>query len=199
MHPTAPPARPAVFLDRDGTLIEERCYLTRPEQVRLLPGAAKAVRRLRGAGLACVVVTNQSAIGRGLMTEDDLGRVHVELLRQLGATGTWLDGLYHCPLAPRGSDKTLIEHPDRKPGPGMLLRAAAELRLDLARSWIVGDSLSDLLAGRNAGCRGAILVRTGHPLDARVGLPGPECRVAADLAEAARWILDDYEAAVSAA
>lgn len=200
MHPTDAPLRPAVFLDRDGTLIEECCYLTRPQQVRLLPGAADAVRRLRGSGWACVVVTNQSAIGRGLMTEDDLGRVHLELLRQLGAAGAWLDGIYHCPRAPLGHDKTVIEHPDRKPGPGMLLRAGAELRLDLTRSWIVGDSLSDLLAGRNAGCHGAILVQTGHPIDPRAELPGPNCHVAVDLAEAAGFILGDQaDEAVSAA
>ncbi len=127
-------SRPAVFLDRDGTLNVECGHLTRPEQMQLLPGAAAALRGARGAGFACVVVTNQSAVGRGLLTEADLRRIHDEMLRQLHAEDAALDGLYHCPAAPPA------DHPERKPAPGMLLRAARELGLDLARSWMIGDS-----------------------------------------------------------
>jgi D-glycero-D-manno-heptose 1,7-bisphosphate phosphatase len=174
--------QPAVFVDRDGTLNEECGYLTRPEQVRLLPGAGAAVRRLRAAGFACVVVTNQSAIGRGLMTEAALRLVHHELLRQLRGHGASLDGLYHCPAGPG-------EHPDRKPAPGMLLRAAADMGLDLARSWTVGDTARDILAGHAAGCRGAVLVCSGHdPAPAMTVLAAGDF-IAADLAEAARVIL----------
>src|SRR5204863_8262560 len=129
----SPKPIPAVFLDRDGTLIEERSYLTRPEQVRLLPGVGPALVRLRDAGFACVIVSNQSAVGRGLMTEADLERVHTEFARQLAAVGVTLDGHYYCAAAPAENDKD--EHPERKPAPGMLLRAAGELGLDLARSW----------------------------------------------------------------
>lgn len=157
-------ARPAIFLDRDGTLIEEKEYLSRPEQVRVLPGVAEALRRLQQVGFACVVVTNQSGLGRGRFTEADLTAIHRELHQQLHQEGLALDGIYYCPHAPILADKTIIEHQDRKPGPGMLHRAARDLQLDLALSWMVGDSISDALAGRNAGCRGSILVRTGHPL-----------------------------------
>jgi D-glycero-D-manno-heptose 1,7-bisphosphate phosphatase len=181
--------RPAVFLDRDGSLIEEVSYLARPEQVRLLPGVADALRELRAAGLACVVVTNQSAVGRGMMTEAELEGVHAEFRRQLAGAGAMVDAIYHCPLAPRGSDKTVIEHPDRKPGPGMLLRAARDLGLDVARSWIVGDGVCDLLAGRNAGCRASLLVRTGHDLTPALAHLGPDDEVVDNFPAAARLIL----------
>jgi D-glycero-D-manno-heptose 1,7-bisphosphate phosphatase len=154
--------RSAIFLDRDGTLIEDVPYLTDPARVRLFPGAAEALRQARAAGWACVVVSNQSAIGRGLLAEEQLQEIHATLVRKLAEEDAALDGIYFCPHAPVSSDKTLIEHPDRKPGPGMLERAARELGLDLERSWIIGDQLSDMLAGRNAGCRGGILVRTGQ-------------------------------------
>jgi D-glycero-D-manno-heptose 1,7-bisphosphate phosphatase len=179
-------ARAAVFLDRDGTLNVDSGYLTRPEQMRLLPGAAEAVRCLRAAGFACVVVTNQSAVGRGWMTEADLQLVNDELVRQLNAAGTELDGLYYCPTAPGA---TAGEDPERKPAPGMLLRAAREMGLDLARSWMVGDSARDLQAGRGAGCRGSILVRSGADVTAALALVGAGDFIAADLAEAARLIL----------
>jgi D-glycero-D-manno-heptose 1,7-bisphosphate phosphatase len=173
-----------VFLDRDGTIIEDVHYLNRPEQIRLLPGSASALCRLREAGYACVMVTNQSAIGRGLLTEEGLWDIHDELNRQLAANGAALDASYHCSILPSSKDKTVIEHPDRKPGPGMLLRAARELTLDLPRSWMVGDMTSDALAGQNAGCRGSILVRTG-----REAVPAGPWQVVANLAEAADQML----------
>ena len=188
--PARAAGRPAVFLDRDGTLIEDTHYLVDPRHVRLLPGAVEALRRLRAAGFACVVVTNQSAIARGMLTEDGLRLVHEELARQLAERGVALDATYHCPEAPLGGDPTAVEHPDRKPGPGMLLRAAADLGLDLGASWMIGDAISDALAGRNAGCRGSILVRTGRkPHEAGDGVARgfPVCR---DLLEATGLILD---------
>lgn len=154
--------KPAVFLDRDGTLIELVHYLSDPEDVRLVDGAPRAIRILNDAGYACVIVTNQSAIGRGLITVTRLAEIHDRLEDQLAAHDLHVEGIYFCPEAPKGDGQRAIEHPDRKPGPGMLLRAARELDLDLAQSWMIGDSLSDVLAGRNAGCRGSILVRTGY-------------------------------------
>lgn len=179
--------RPAVFLDRDGTLIELVHHLTDPADVRLIPGAAPAVARLRAAGYAAVVVTNQSVIGRGRLTVEGLARVHAEMHGQLAAEGTAVDSVYFCPTAPVTKDPTVIEDPMRKPGPGMLMAAARDHALDLAASWIVGDTVSDMLAGRNAGCR-TILVQTGygdrydHPYD---------CvdHIAADLCAAAEIIL----------
>jgi histidinol-phosphate phosphatase family protein len=181
-------ARPAVFLDRDGTLIEHVPYLSDPALVRLLPGAAEALVRLRRAGFACVLVTNQSAIGRGMLTVERLEEIHAELDRQLAAHGAALEAVYYCPAAPGGADRTVVECPDRKPGPGMLLRAAAERRLDLAASWMVGDLISDVMAGLNAGCR-SILVHSGQTTAAAAPpLPG-RTLVAADLAAAAEVIL----------
>jgi D-glycero-D-manno-heptose 1,7-bisphosphate phosphatase len=180
--------RPAVFLDRDGTLIEHVHYLSDPAAVRLLPGAPDALRRLRDAGYALVLVTNQSAIGRGLLSVGTLDAIHDAMNRQLAEHDVALDAIYFCPEAPsKDGDRTTIDHPDRKPAPGMLLRAAADLDLDLARSWMIGDMISDALAGRHAGCRGSILVRTGaEPPAEGHGYP---CH--ADLAAAAAHLLDE--------
>lgn len=172
--------RAAVFLDRDGTLIEHVHYLNDPKQVRLLPGGPEAVRNLQALDFACVVVTNQSAVGRGMLTLDGLDEIHREMHRQFADHGVRLDGVYYCPVAPTSRDRTSIDHPDRKPGPGMLLRAARDLVLDLDRSWMVGDMYSDVLAGRNAGCRGTVLVRTG-----------PECDVPAEGDPAIDYVADD--------
>ena len=152
---------PAVFLDRDGTIIELVHHLTDPADVRLIPGAGEAIARLRAAGLPVIVITNQSVIGRGKLTEDGLAEVHATMTAQLAEHGAEVDGLYFCPLAPTQKDQRVIEDVMRKPGPGMLLQAAKDHALDLATSWMVGDSLSDVLAGRNAGCR-SLVVRTGY-------------------------------------
>ena len=159
--PRTPQLCPAVFLDRDGTLIEHVHYLSDPAHVRVLHGAAEALTRLRRAGFVCVLVTNQSAIGRGMITEARLHEIHVEMNRQLAERGTALDAIYFCPDAPAGDDRTVIENSKRKPGPGMLLQAATEIGLELADSWMVGDLISDVLAGLNAGCR-SILVASGQ-------------------------------------
>ncbi len=190
--PTESPcvARPAVFLDRDGTLIEHVPYLADPALVRLLPGAAEAVKKFRRAGFAVVLVTNQSAFGRGILTEDRLDQIHTEMRRQLAACGATIDGIYYCPVAPGTDDRTAVEHPDRKPGPGMLLRAAADLTLDLAASWMVGDLISDVFAGLNAGCR-SILLESGQtsPGDCKA-LEG-RALIFSDLAAAAAVIVAD--------
>jgi D-glycero-D-manno-heptose 1,7-bisphosphate phosphatase len=180
--------RPAVFLDRDGTLNVERSFVIRPAELVLLPGVA-ALLQLQEAGFACVVVTNQSAVGRGLMTEVELGIVHAELHRQLAEHGVKLDGIYSCTIAPATEDPLALEHPDRKPAPGLLLRAAADLNLDLASSWMIGDGMRDILAGQNAGCHGCIMVRSGKPIDeSQFALARPFV-VVDDLPAAVRHIL----------
>jgi D-glycero-D-manno-heptose 1,7-bisphosphate phosphatase len=185
--------RAAVFLDRDGTLNRElEGALARPEQLELLEGAPEGAARLARAGFALVIVTNQSAVARGLCTLDEVRAVHAELARRLGAAGAAPAGVYLCP-----------HHPDlghapyrracacRKPASGLLRRAARELALDLSRSWIVGDALRDLRAGRAVGAR-ALLVETGKGAReaARLGeLDGPPPARARDLTAAADWIL----------
>lgn len=181
--------RPAVFLDRDGTIIREVHHIARPEQVEILPGAAAAIGDLRRAGFACVVVSNQSAVGRGMITLEDVRLVQAEVEKRLASEGVRIDGFYFSPIAPIGSDRRLVEHPERKPGPGMLVRAARELDLDLRASWMIGDMLSDLLAGRNAGCRASILVRTGHGGKADDETIAAADRVVDDLGAAARLIV----------
>lgn len=180
--------RSAVFLDRDGTVIENVPYLADPSRVTLFGDSISALRRLQEAGYALVIVTNQSAVGRGLITLDQLAAVNDEMTRQFAAGGVRLDAIEFCPEAPIKGDRTTIEHHDRKPGPGMLLRAALNLDLDLESSWMVGDMISDALAGENAGCRGSILVATGHGLsdEDREG-PYP---IVATLGDAVDVILD---------
>ena len=178
--------KPAVFLDRDGTLIELVHHLTDPADVRLIEGAGQAVARLRAARLPVVIVTNQSVIGRGLLTEAGLNDVHAEMRRQLALHQADIDGIYFCPLMPKEKDPTVIENQMRKPGPGMILAAAHEMGLDLARSWMVGDTVSDMLAGKNAGCR-SLLVRSGYGAQVTTGFDAE----AQNLSGAADIILND--------
>lgn len=185
--------RPAVFLDRDGTLIEHVPYLSDPAMVSLLPRVAEALKRLRRAGFARVLVTNQSAIGRGMLAVNRLDEIHTELNRQLALQGATIDGVYYCPDAPKGDDRTVVENPDRKPGPGMLLRAAADLNLDLRVSWMVGDLISDVLAGLNAGCK-SILVQSGQTSKADADTVAGLAPIAPDLAASVDLILDDERA-----
>ena len=175
----------AVFLDRDGVVIREVSYLRRPGQVRLISGSASGIARLRRAGFKVVLATNQSGVGRGYLTLRTLGRIHRLLQRRLAREGARLDGLYFCPHLPAAAGGKPCSC--RKPGLGMLLRASRRLHLDLARSYFVGDSTTDMLTARRAGCT-AVLVRTGK--GGRDGIyrvrPHRACR---NLAAAAAWIL----------
>jgi D-glycero-D-manno-heptose 1,7-bisphosphate phosphatase len=154
--------REAVFLDRDGTLIEEVHYLAVPEQVRLISGAAEAVRKLNDVGMLVVVVTNQAGVARGYFPESNVAEVHAQLSSLLAERGAKVDAFYYCPHHPtEGVGHYRVNCDCRKPKPGLLLTAARDLDIDLARSWMIGDKLADAEAGTVAGCR-AILVRTGH-------------------------------------
>ncbi len=149
--------KPAVFLDRDGTLVVEKGYLCRPEEVELIPGAARALRELAGAGFLRVVVTNQSGVARGYFGPGAVAVVHEAVRRLLRAGGADVDGWYVCPHHPEFTGPCGC----RKPETGLLERAARDLGIDLARSWVVGDKVSDVELARRAGCRAA-LVRTGY-------------------------------------
>lgn len=189
-RPRFPGGRPAVFLDRDGTIIEHVHFLADSGEVRLLPGAAEAIRRLRQAGMACVVVSNQSGVGRGIITLKQLAAIHDEMNRQLAAERTQVDAIYFCPEAPRGDDPLAIESIDRKPGPGMLYQAAKALQLDLDASWMVGDMITDVMAGWLAGCRGSILVRTGKAFQPSDFSDQTDFQIRDDLTAAADLILE---------
>ena len=163
----------AVFLDRDGTINEEVGYLDRLEKLRLIPGAAEAIRLINESGMKTVVVTNQSGVARGFFTEAFVDEVHTHLREMLREEGASLDGFYFCPHHPtEGRGRYLRSCNCRKPSPGLLLRAAEELHLDPARSYMVGDTLKDIEAGARAGVQG-ILVRTGYGEEAAAEL-GPD-------------------------
>ena len=184
-----------VFLDRDGTICEEVGYLDSPEKIRLISGAGEAIRLLNENGIKAVMVTNQSGVARGFFSEARLGEIHRELCRVLRAEGASLAGIYYCPHHPtEGRGRYLRSCDCRKPASGLLLRAAADLGLDLRRSYCVGDRLADLECGRQAGAKG-VLVLTGYGKE-EVSLAAavPDRRpssIAASLREAVRWILDD--------
>ena len=189
-------ATKAVFLDRDNTLMEDPGYLAEPAAVKLLPGVELALKSLAQSGYRLVVVTNQSAVARGLLTIEGLEGVHEELRRQLAERGAELDGIYYCPYLPEGSVEQFARDSDeRKPKPGMLLRAASELDIDLAESWMVGDSPRDIEAGQRAGCR-TVRVRIGR--EASHASAGADEDVQADftvrhLVDAARVILRETQ------
>jgi D-glycero-D-manno-heptose 1,7-bisphosphate phosphatase len=186
-------SRPAVFIDRDGTLTEEVGYVNHPSRLRLLPRSAEAVRRLNAAGVAAVVVTNQAGIARGYFSEKLLDEVHDVLRAQLAAAGARLDGLYACVHHPNEGEPPYRARCDcRKPQPGLLVRAAAELGLDLTRSTMVGDKASDLVPARTVGA-GAVLVLTGYGRGEweyrRERFEADPDHVAGDLLDAVEWTL----------
>jgi D-glycero-D-manno-heptose 1,7-bisphosphate phosphatase len=185
--------RAAVFLDRDGVVIEEVNYLSSPSQVRLLPGAAEAIAALNRLGVPAIVVTNQAGVAHGYFPESLIADVHARLDELLARQGARVDRYEYCPHHPAGTiAEYRIQCACRKPAPGMLLRAAGEYGVDLGRSWLVGDKLSDLEAGLRAGCR-VVLVRTGYgrQMERLLDRLAPaQVAVAADLAEAVEKHLD---------
>jgi D-glycero-D-manno-heptose 1,7-bisphosphate phosphatase len=179
--------RAACFLDRDGVVIEQICYLSDPAQVRLLPGSARAISRLNARRIPVVVATNQAGVAHGFFQEHQIAEVHRRLDQLLAAEGAFIDHYYHCPHHPRAEVAAFRADCEcRKPAPGMLLRAAAELGLDLKRSYLVGDKLSDIEAGLRAGCKVALTLTGYGAVEARsLGMLDPAAvAVVADLEEA---------------
>jgi D-glycero-D-manno-heptose 1,7-bisphosphate phosphatase len=173
--------RPAVLLDRDGTLnVNHPDYVKTLEEFQAIPGAFEAVGALRGAGWPVAVVTNQSAIGRGLTTAESVDRIHSECERIAASYGGSFDGFHVCPHAPDEGCEC------RKPLPGLILEAARAHGYDLFRSYYIGDSLRDMAAGRAAGAT-SLLVLTGHGRQASAR--HPKHLTFANLAEAVDWIL----------
>jgi D,D-heptose 1,7-bisphosphate phosphatase len=178
----------AVFLDRDDTVINDPGYITEPEQVTLLPGVAEAVTQLKRMGYRVVIITNQSAIARGMLTEEKLAKIHQRLRNLLFAEGAGIDGLYYCPYHPDGTIEEFARESElRKPRPGMLLQAAGELDIDLSQSWMIGDRYRDIQAGKAAGCHTILVDVPGKPREENVTGPEPD-RKAVNLREAVNII-----------
>jgi D-glycero-D-manno-heptose 1,7-bisphosphate phosphatase len=176
-----PEPKAAVFLDRDGTLMEEVNYCADPAQVRVFEGVPDSLRALRAAGFRTILVTNQSGIAKGYISAAAYESVHARLLELLGPDT--LDASY---MSPDAADSPSLR---RKPQPGMLLEAAQDWNLALKRSWIIGDKAIDLACGRNAALAGAILVRTGHGLAQEPQAAPLAVHVADGLVEAVAWLL----------
>jgi D-glycero-D-manno-heptose 1,7-bisphosphate phosphatase len=154
--------RPAVFLDRDGTLCEEMGYVNHPDRVRLFPWTARAIRKLNRAGLPVIVVTNQSGVGRGYFAERLVTKAHLKIARELAAQDARLDAIYYCPHHPEARQKEYRKKCRcRKPATGMLEAAARRFGLDLGSSYVVGDTYRDMQMGFNAGAR-TLMVLTGY-------------------------------------
>jgi D-glycero-D-manno-heptose 1,7-bisphosphate phosphatase len=182
--------KPAVFIDRDGTINEEVGYLNHISRLRIFPFVPAAIRKLNHRGLAVIVVTNQSGVARGYFPEALVREVNEAVIQQLSSAGARLDGVYYCPHA--AADGCAC----RKPGPGMIEQAAAEHGLDLQRSFVVGDRYADVELAHNVGAR-SILVRTGYgegelQLHAAGWKLKPEF-IATDFAQAVDWILEQCE------
>ena len=187
LAPRPQPLAPAVFLDRDGTINEEVQYLSRSEEVRLLPGAAEALRLLKERGFKRIIVSNQSGVARGYFSEKEVAEVHTRLLALLASERSGVEGIYHCSHGPEEGCEC------RKPKSGLVKKAEKEHHLDLSRSYVVGDKVSDVALARNLGLK-AVLVLTGYGKQAlqelREGEVVPD-HVAEDLCEAAHWIVED--------
>jgi D-glycero-D-manno-heptose 1,7-bisphosphate phosphatase len=160
--------RPALFLDRDGVVVEEVHFLHRPEDVVLMADAARVIARARALGIVVVLATNQSGIARGLYGWEAFAATQERITAALEAEGAALDMVLACPFHPDGKAPYGGDHPCRKPRAGMLQRAADRLNLDLGASWVIGDRARDLEAGRAAGCAGGLHVLTGHGRRERV-------------------------------
>ncbi len=175
----------AVFLDRDGTLIADKNFLRQPDEVELLPGAAAALKRLQDAGFLLFIVSNQSGVGRGLFTLAEAEQVNARVAAEFGRHGVRFQRIYTAPEAP--------DQPShgRKPSPRFVFDARDEFGLDLASSYVVGDKLSDVECGWNAGVKQSILVRTGYgaATEREAGTHLAQATVVDDIGAAADWIL----------
>ena len=185
----------AVFLDRDGVLNEEVGYICRPDQISLIPGVGSAVKRLNESGFSVIVVSNQSAIGRGICSEIEIQQVNSHLSEQLSWLGAKIMKFYYCPHHPTEAMGDYLQTCEcRKPNPGMLRQAASDLDLDLTKSVMVGDRLTDIEAGRSVGCR-TVLIENIPLNDSQGSVPSdriqPDLKVPC-LDVAVSWILETF-------
>lgn len=186
--------RPAVFMDRDGTVNEQMGYINHPSRFVLLPGAARAIRLLNKAGFLAIVVSNQSGVARGYFPIDLVHEVHDLMQRSLADQGARVDGVFFCPHYPSGEvDEYAVACACRKPGPGLIRQAESRFAIDMSRSYVVGDRFSDVELAARCGLK-SVLVETGYGRgDLQYVLPGRDIQpdhAAPDLEAAVRWILE---------
>jgi D-glycero-D-manno-heptose 1,7-bisphosphate phosphatase len=185
----------AIFLDRDDTLIEDPGYISRPEQVKLLDGVDKTLIELKSMGYKLVVISNQSGVARGLVSEETLDEIHNRLKQLLAEKGAALDRIYYCPCHPDGVIEKYRKDSDwRKPKPGMLLAAAGEMDIDLTQSWMIGNSIRDIEAGLKAGCKTILVNHPSHSEQHKLGEPAPDYR-AINIKEAVNIIKKHHRSA----
>jgi D-glycero-D-manno-heptose 1,7-bisphosphate phosphatase len=188
----------ALFLDRDGVVVEDTHFLGRAEDVRMIAGAAATIAAMNRAGVPVVMVTNQSGIGRGFYDWDAFAAVQAAISDALAREGGALDAVFACAYhADAQTPLRVADHPWRKPRAGMILEAGRSMRLDLARSWIVGDKADDIAAGREAGLAGGVVVATGHGADQQaralsLGNAGFAVEATASLPAARAMLLDVF-------
>jgi histidinol-phosphate phosphatase family domain/HAD-superfamily hydrolase, subfamily IIIA len=190
----------AVFLDRDGTINEEVGYLDSLDKLKIIPSAYEAIRLINESGMKAVVISNQAGVARGLFTEDFVQITNEHLQTALRQKGAYIDNFYYCPHHPtEGIGIYLQQCNCRKPAPGMLLQAAQELKIDLTRSYFVGDTFRDMEAAKKAGVK-RVLVKTGYGQDFlqddgqdKATAENKPDFIAADILEAVKWILKDRE------
>jgi D,D-heptose 1,7-bisphosphate phosphatase len=181
----------AVFMDRDGTINEEVGYLSKLNQLKIFSSTFEAIRIINESGMKAVVITNQSGVARGFFDEDFVNAVHARISEMLQKKGAFIDRFYYCPHHPtEGSGVYKIDCGCRKPEPGMFLKAAEEMDINLASSYMIGDMPKDIQAARSAGVKG-ILVQTGY--EGNVISSGNPVYTAQDILDAVRWIMKDQK------
>lgn len=182
--------RPAVFLDRDGTINQEKNYLFRAEDFEFIPGVPEAIKKLRKSGYLVIVVTNQSGVARGYFSLEDVTRLHEHMQNELSKEGASIDAFYICPHHPEHGVGDFRKECDcRKGRPGLLFKASADLDIDLQKSFMIGDKVADIEAAENAGCQ-PILVLTGYGQESRHQVDVTRTMVCEDLGAAVKMILE---------
>lgn len=181
-------AEKAVFMDRDDTLIEDPGYINHPNQVKLLPGAGWAISQIKKMGYKVIVISNQSAVARGIVTEEILKQIHNRMEKLFADENAYIDAIYYCPYHPEGTVPKYRKESDlRKPNPGMLLKAADEMDIDLTQSWMIGNTYHDISAGTRAGCRTILLKCHGKTGTKKFTDPTPD-RITGNIREAVNTI-----------
>jgi len=188
--------KPVVFLDRDGTLIEEVNFLLEENQIRILPNTIPALKLLREAGFILIILSNQSGVARGYLTEERARQLNRVVFSQMRMLGEVPDAFYYCPHHPQAKiAKYRLDCDCRKPKPGLIMRASGQFELDLSRCYSIGDKLSDSQLAQNAGGKG-VLVLTGHGRREQMKIDPDEGNrpdfIAGDILDAAKWVVNDF-------